>query len=79
MTVVVTPGSLKGKGPYTYRWYRWYADTKTWYSDSTWEPDDNTYYANWSFDEVTMQVYCEVKDADGNIARTQTLTIYSSE
>jgi hypothetical protein len=79
VTVVVTPGSLKGKGPYTYRWHRWYSDTKTWYSDSTWDPDDNTYNAYWSYDEVTMQVYCEVKDADGNIARTQTLTIYSSK
>jgi hypothetical protein len=79
VTVSVTPGSLKGQGPYTYRWHRWYSDDRTWYKDSTWDPDDNTYNAYWSYDEVTMQVYCEVKDADGNIATTQTLTIYSSK
>lgn len=55
------------------------AITRTWYSDSWWEPDNDTYNAYWSFDGVTMEVYCEVKDANGNIATTQHLTIYSSE
>ena len=76
--VIVEPGSLAGEGPYTYQWYTWDSEFPTWYEGPKTD-DDDEYYAYWHYDGITVQAYCKVRDKDGNVAKTGTLTIYSHE
>ena len=75
LTVSVTPGTLKGNGPYKYKWWHWYSDTNDWYASY----GDETAFAYWEPDGIPIKIYCEVEDEDGNTAITDVVYIYSNK